>query len=107
MVGVPRTLPNYLLVRVLQADGLVRGPELVEVYLDKSKTKGAPNATQVRIGAQTVAPNFKVLLYPFKKGAPLPKTQLRGDQLSIEWDDQKDSFRLVPDKTKRTQIIKK
>lgn len=76
---------NRLLIRVLQADGLKDKPELVNT------TIGGKKVTQVRITSENIkTPNFKILLYPFKKGEELPQTKKSSSNVSVEWSSGKE-----------------
>jgi hypothetical protein len=44
--------------------------------------------------AYSVAPDFKIMLYPFNEGDELPETSLRDGRLCISWKDQKDDYKL-------------
>ncbi|MDP6357470.1 MAG: hypothetical protein QF473_20300, partial [Planctomycetota bacterium] len=98
---------NHLLVRVIQADGLSGAPELVNTVI--GAIPGNPNTgkkvTQVRISTRdVVAPNFKVLLYPFAEGGALLRTDLSRDGLEVSWPGQKDTFRFEMGTDGRTRI---
>lgn len=96
---------NLLLVRVLEADGKGGKPQLINGTPDNTKHIG--KVTQVRVTVKdTVAPNYKILLYPHKKGAPLPKTSLKGNKLTVQWDDQKDTIEFKKDAKGRTHLKK-
>jgi len=99
---------NRLLVRVIQADGLSGAPELVNTVI--GAIPGNPNTgkavTQVRVTARdVVAPNFKVLLYPFSKGTSLPRTEFAANALQVEFEAQKDSFAFKTEADGRTRIL--
>jgi hypothetical protein len=46
------------------------------------------------IPSYSIAPDFKIMLYPFRKGGELPKTTLSGNSMTIAWPDQKDVYEL-------------
>jgi len=100
---------NRLLVRVVEADGPSGAPELVNTVIGREpgKPSSGKKVTQVRITARdVVAPNFRVLLYPFTAGQALPETEFAGSRLRVAWEGQKDEFRLTLNDTGRTQIQK-
>ncbi len=90
--GVPGS--PRLLVRAIQADG-----QASPVFLNLEPVGDDPAR---RIGIRrdnTVAPNFKVMLYPHMDGEPAPVTQLQGNKLTVafqggprdEWTTEMDS----------------
>ena len=56
--------------------------------------------------SRSVAPDYKVLLFPFRQGEPLPVTTWSDDMktLTIEWNGQKDTYTFVKDETGRTHL---
>lgn len=46
------------------------------------------------IPSYSVAPDYKILLFPHRKGDELPQTSLVGDRMTIAWPDQKDEYTL-------------
>lgn len=46
------------------------------------------------IPSHSVAPDFKILLYPHRAGDELPVTTLAGNRMTIAWSDQKDVYTL-------------
>ncbi len=46
------------------------------------------------IPSYSVAPNYKILLYPFREGDELPRTTLDDDRMTIAWSDQEDVYEL-------------
>ena len=54
----------------------------------------------------TVAPDFRTLLFPYREGEEQPKTRWNADKtkLSIEWSDQKDSFEFYKPADGRTRV---
>ena len=84
--GSPR-----LLVRVIDAQGTVINPiqivtREIGVY---SVEKGRPPSPYdlLVIQRESIAPDFKILLYPFREGDALPTTQWDGQQLSINFEN--------------------
>lgn len=79
-----------LLVRVLQAEGL--GEPRVETNPNQSNSKNYGAVRRLVLPSDSVAPRFKVLLYPHRKGDPLPETAWNDNhqEISITWPDQHD-----------------
>jgi hypothetical protein len=67
-----------------------------------------PHYQRVRrlaIPAHAIAPNFKVLLYPYRQGESLPKsTWLDQQSVAIEWEDQKDRIDFTQAPTGKTDL---
>lgn len=118
-----RPLPEMgqplLLVRVLQANQLEIPTfqdnitvETVEFkkYDDTTHFYGRTQGLGKRlvIPSRSVAPDYKVLMIPFRHGEALPKTVLSedGNELTVEWPDQKDCFDLKVNEAGRTVISK-
>jgi hypothetical protein len=99
---------RYLMVRVLNADGQVdpKVPASIEKY--EIPNTGLKNISlqRLEIASHSVAPNFKVLLFPYHKGEELPKTTWSADKknLTVAWSDQKDSISFNPGGDGRTRI---
>jgi hypothetical protein len=90
---------NRLLVKVLQADGLVGSPELVHTEI------GGKKVTQVRITSNNViTPNFKILLYPFKEGQELPQTRANSSRSHIKWPEGSEVIDFSQDEDGRTHL---
>ena len=54
--------------------------------------------------SQAIEPEFKVLLYPYREGAALPRTSLNQSLLKFSWPDQKDEYQLNLLPSGRTEI---
>lgn len=93
-----------LLVKVLQADGQPGEPEFEsKTYSSGGKSEKA--GTRVLINANsTVNPNFKVLLYPFKQGDPMPKITGKGDNITVTIGDQTRNIAMSKGADGRTKI---
>ncbi|MGF1581210.1 MAG: hypothetical protein ACFCD0_17735 [Gemmataceae bacterium] len=89
-----------MLVRVLQADrtaGDLRGQvETYMAHVDKRR-KTKTHGKRLILDVKSVTPNFKVMLFPFVVGEPLPTTswETKGEKLSVRWDDQQDELVFV------------
>ncbi|MEM0966296.1 MAG: hypothetical protein AAGJ81_09140 [Verrucomicrobiota bacterium] len=95
-----------LLVRVLYKaePGLVPGydsrPNIrVETFekkdaLEKPAARSFGLDRRLIVASRSVAPDFRILLYPHRYGDPLPETEfaLDGTTLSVNWEDQQDLY---------------
>lgn len=89
-----------LLVRILNANGTpVSGmaPSVQGTSLAYTETVNSPNTTEdwkrlVIERSGTVAPDFRVLLFPFRNGDVLPVTGFSGDSLTVNLGSQSDIF---------------
>jgi hypothetical protein len=59
------------------------------------------------IPSRSVSPNFKILLFPFREGDPLPVTTWNADQskLTLQVGDQKDEIAFTKEKDGRSRIL--
>ncbi len=71
-----------LLVRVLQNDGYTTGPAAILETLTPGINGNDP-ITRIKVEADVVTPNFKVMLYPFNAGESLPLTQWNTDKTEL------------------------
>lgn len=93
----PATTGNRrLLVRILRADGTpaqaagTKGSPLGYLLTDTGRNRLVIERRNV------VVPNYRVLLYPYTDGDPLPVTTLQGNTLTVQIGSQKDTFTFVP-----------
>ena len=85
-----------LLVRMLQAKGDPLRPEIKEINRQNILT----------LSTKAESPDFKLLLYPFKGGEPLPETkwnEVKTD-LEISFPDQKDSIAFTSAPSGKTDL---
>jgi hypothetical protein len=99
---------RYLMVRVLNADGLIdpKTPASIEKYeLPNPPQKDIP-IQRLEIASHSVAPNFKVLLFPYRKGEELPVTSWSADHqtVTVAWNDQADQINFKPGADGRTRL---
>ena len=61
---------------------------------------------RVVLRSRSVAPDFKVLLFPMRQGDPLPVTTWNADRtrLSVDWQGQQERYTFVPRNDGRTRI---
>jgi hypothetical protein len=96
-----------MLVRVLQADG---ADPAKPAFLETDEVPNPPNPamkiSKLSVIANSVAPNFKVLLFPHIAGAEIPVTTFNKDrtQLTVKWSDQTDVLTFAPDPDGRMRI---
>jgi hypothetical protein len=98
-----------LLVRVLEVktdkprESIVPRVEDID-HQDNPKKYGKVHRLVIPVDA--VSPDFKVLIYPFVAGAPLPKTEWKkpGARVDISVADQCDSVVFAPAKSGKTNI---
>lgn len=108
--GVPAPGRRRLLVRVLQVDtaagGLGTRVEDYVAHVDTRRNKETP-ARRLILEVTAVAPNFKIMLFPYFVGEPLPATSWKtpGKTLSVQWDDQQDELTFTShDKAYRIEV---
>jgi len=93
-----------LLVRVLNANGQQGSPTLLNSKIQTSPTSHAMG-TQVLIDSkQVLSPDFKVMLFPFTDGDPLPSTTWKDGQLHIQFSKQADILSFDSSEEGRTQV---
>jgi hypothetical protein len=85
-----------LLIRMLQAKGDPLPPEFKEINKQNILT----------LSTKAESPDFKLLLYPFKGGEPLPQTKWNATKtdLEINFPDQKDSIAFTPAASGKTDF---
>ncbi len=82
-----------MLVRVLNNEGYDGGaPAYLDTFLDN--TNGNYDITRLIVEADVITPNFKVMLYPFTEGDPLPVTNwnVERDELIVSLDNNDSVF---------------
>lgn len=93
-----------LLVRILNANGtpvLGSAPSVLGTSLAYTETINSPTTTEdwkrlVIERSGTVAPDFRVLLFPFRSGDALPVTGFSGNSLTVTLGSQSDVFAFSP-----------
>jgi hypothetical protein len=100
---------RHLLVRILNADGLVdpKTPASIDNYEIPNPPQNNIALKRLEITSHSVSPNFKVLLFPYRKGEDLPKTTWSRDRetVAVEWPDQTDMIRFTQGKDGRTRMV--
>jgi hypothetical protein len=95
-----------LLVRVLNADGEMAEPTIVE-EANSDNPKKYPPVRRLVLSAQSISPRFQVLLYPYRMGSrDLPVTcwNSQRDTVDLQIGNQKDAIAFHPGSHGRTQI---
>ena len=97
VLGDPKN-SDRLLVRVLRADGFENARQAAYTIGINEKTGVAIPGNRLIISAKSVEPHFRILLYPFHEGEPLPESTWSADQtkLTLEWQDQHDDLHFSP-----------
>ena len=98
---------RFMLVRILDADGLSpKAPATVETYSMINPPQKDIVMNHLAITAKTVAPDFKVLLFPYRSGQAQPTTNWNADRtvLQLYWSDQKDTVTYTKGADGRTRI---
>jgi hypothetical protein len=87
-----------LLVRVLKGDGLQGAAQAQYTIGTNPKTGAAIPGNRLIVSAKTIEPHFRILLYPFHEGEPLPESSwdAAGTELTLAWPDQKDQLHFLP-----------
>ena len=93
-----------LLVRVLRANGtpvLGAAPTVEGSALGYTEIVASPNTTEdwkrlVIERSNVVAPEYRVLLFPFRSGETLPTTTFTGNDLTVSLGGQMDSYTFTP-----------
>jgi hypothetical protein len=92
----------FLLVKVLRANGL-EGIELNRKPNKLGKDTLISERVEITTG-QVLAPDFQVLLYPYKKGEPMPKISGKGDGITVTIGDQIHNIAMMKNSDRRTLI---
>ncbi len=95
-----------LLVQMIRANGT--GTWVLEDYevkrsAETGDTSSFGKGKRLKYTTQTVDPAFKVLLYPYREGSPVPQVSASG-ALELRWPDQKDDYQLDVLASGRTAI---
>jgi hypothetical protein len=102
-----------LLVRVLQSNTsrtpnvAINQPGWIETYQkDIRGQRDFGIGKRLVISSRSIAPDFKVLLFPHRAGDPLPVTTWNKDRtrLTVEWSDQKDEIAFIRPVDGRTRL---
>lgn len=106
----PRKGDPMLMVRVLQCDTDLSRRRYtpigrLEQYMSNIRWPKSSGKRLV-IPSYSVAPNYKIMLYPYRHGEALPETSFSqdGTVLKVEWPDQKDHYDIEVDEHGRTHM---
>ncbi len=98
---------RHLLVRVLSAAALNAAKvACVDVMQMPNPPQKNMQINKLHITSQTVSPDFKILLFPFREGQSLPATTWSTDHTTatVSWPDQTDKLTFTPGHDGRTRI---
>ncbi len=97
---------RHLLVRVLSATALTEPASKVELMAVPNPPQRDMQINKLHITANCVSPEFKILLFPFRKDTALPTTTWNADHttVTVAWPDQSDVITFSPDKNGRTLV---
>ncbi len=89
---------RHLLVRVLTASGLKDSVATVDTIPFANPPQRDMQVNKLRVYANTVAPDFKVLLFPYRNGDSLPLTTWNSAHtaVTVSWPDQTDVLSFIP-----------
>ena len=96
-----------LLVQMIAVNG--GGSWTLEKYEVKRTPESGDTASfgpglRLRYSVRTVEPGFRVLLYPFHEGDPLPQVTSTGAAMELRWSDQQDRYTFTPLPTGRLEL---
>jgi hypothetical protein len=88
-----------LLVRAIGADGFTGAKVEAYTFQSVTPTSGMKKGNRLVISATSVEPRFKILIVPFRKGEPLPATELTADatHLLVHRSDSQEAISFKPD----------
>jgi hypothetical protein len=105
--GVAEAAGRHLLVRILEAKGAdARQPIAFAPYELPNPPQKPWAMLRLEITARSVAPDFKVLLVPYRSGQALPATTWNATrtQVTVRWPDQNDVITFTRGADGRTRI---
>lgn len=93
-----------LLIRLLNCQ--CSGAPIVPYVIPVGDARGDKKKPILIIPAEAVSPGFKVLLYSYRAGDPLPATEWNAGRtrLTVSWSGQKDLFTFQPSSTGKTNL---
>jgi hypothetical protein len=103
----PPANDRHLLVRVLQASQLnMDQPASVAILSVLNPPQKNMQLNKLHIPSQSVSPDFKMLLFPYKSGQELPSTTWSADHrtVTVAWKDQSDQITFSPGNDGRTRL---
>lgn len=103
----PPANDRHLLVRVLQANQLdSQAPATVGFFSVPNPPLKNMQINKLHITSNCVSPDFKMLLFPYRDGQPLPKTSWSDNHLTltVAWPDQSDQITFSPGADGRTRL---
>ena len=106
-VTAPLETDRHLLVRAF-ADGPLTDKSVSIDILDlPNPPQRDMEINKFHLTSEGVSPGFKVLLFPYKDGQPLPTTTWSADRrtLTVAWTDQTDTITFAPGEGGRTGVM--
>ncbi len=79
-------------------------PTILENPLPEKPKAGTTRIRRLAVSANAIAPEFKVLIYAYREGQPLPETTWTGQSVALEIGDQKDRIDFEESVSGRTRI---
>ena len=101
------TTRRHLLVRVLEAAQLdAAQPAAIERVTLKNDPNPPVVIPKLTVTSKAIAPNFKMLLLPYREGDTLPQTTWNADHsaVTIVWPDQRDIITFTANAAGRTRV---
>ncbi len=77
-------------------------PTILETLLPE-KAKGT-RIRRLAVPVHAVSPEFKVLIYAYRQGQPLPESRWSGDSVNVNIDSQRDRIDFTPTKVGKTDV---
>ena len=102
----PSSKRRHLLVRVVDAAHLSENSAVVERVAVPNPPQPDVSLNRFHLTSQAVSPGFKILLFPYAEGQPLPVTKWNEtrDLLTASWQDQTDVIRFTTGEDGRTRL---
>ena len=102
----PPVNDRHMLVRVLSASSLTEPAGSVGMMAVPNPPQRDMQINKLHVTSHSVSPEYKILLFPFRSGQPLPITTWNADHsvMTIAWPDQTDIITFTPGKDGRTRF---
>ena len=104
--ATPPETDRHLLVRAFSDGPLTDKSIAVDILKLPNPPQRDMEINKFHLVSDGVSPGFKVLLFPFKDGQPLPRTTLSADRrtLMVVWPDQTDTVTFTAGEDGRTRV---
>jgi hypothetical protein len=102
----PAAARRHLLVRVLNAARLGAAPAVVGRVAVPNPPQPDVSLNRLHLASEAVSPGFKLLLFPYVEGQPLPATRWdpQRERVAISWPGQTDVVRSSAGGDGRTRV---